>query len=530
MKIKGCPLFLFANCFLLAIWLVPSFPQDQEISGSGANYGELIRWSIISAERSLQSMDNELGEYIRHWKEINNILPKIANRDVSARAKLLVLKLISRSLSGWRKWNVRPEYTDWLQINGRTIYFGGDEDPELFVKSSEFWKLYEENKDLRIADDIVWEAVTNPEAQLCETDLPCYFTSLDNTSIKYLELFPDGIYAPLALDNILSFCLRFREPGFFRGRLEETYKLAQAAEGDLAQKDMEGIRSIISNLRDCILKMNASFPTLQLKKTAEIFELTLRPYLDRSVGSRGPKDAADIYEKIDHKKERDRHEIERVSYPLNHSFNLDLFELIDIWKKLDVYIKSNSLDSELVASAKLSQFICSKRIAGQTIGRRNAASQQDAWIRDHDNYLYDRKIRGELIWNMYSEFKDFPISDDIAWVAVNTISVTDMAAEGNSVYDFKFQFEGILDSIGRYLQLEPEGKYSHIALERILGFLRACLNMDPLTPPPFGLHQISQSDFRRICDGLVRILSSVKNKRAIEAIGMLDQLRISLDL
>jgi len=492
-----------------------------------SNNDELIRWSIMSAERSLQNMDHPLSDYINHWISINRILPLITNRVLIAKAKLIKLALLSRSLSSWAKWSRMPEYEDWLKFNSDIVYFIGDEDRGWFLRTAEYWRLFEDSKGLYIADRIAWEAANNPEPQLCESDLPCYFQALDRTYIKYLQLFPDGLYASLALENILAFCLNFKNSPFFRARLDELFKKASSDPGSLMEKDSRIIRRIIVNIKECLANYGSSVSSAISSQTNELFTKYLRSYIDKQGPQNGPSFTVKNNKQPEQAEDNNRNNLENLRYLVIFKYNLELTELIDIWNKLEASAASES-NRALKAQSELLKIRCLKRIAHLATDNHNPSPSTAAWIAEHKQYFHNGILRLDIVWKSFNSYADLPISDDFAWEAINNVSIEPSFEREGLVYNFSYQLNDILKTFGRYLQLMPNGKYSSIALEAITNFLNSCLRQDDLRLPPFGLENISKSDYLSFQSTLKLILANSSNTRALRTIETLAAVQRSL--
>lgn len=105
-----------------------------------------------------------------------------------------------------------------------------------------------------------------------------------------------------------------------------------------------------------------------------------------------------------------------------------------------------------------------------------------AWLARHEDEVIFSEPSGESyvarrkIWDLYETAKATPFAEELAWEAAKT------PAGGECEGYLPCSLGDSLDSIGRYLELYPKGKYSAAALEELFWFREEPSGVDPLDP------------------------------------------------
>jgi hypothetical protein len=464
-------------------------------------------------------MDNDFGAYVQHWIAITKIIPLIEKREIRAKAELLRLLFVQRSLSNWPKWRMLPEYRSWLQTIGEYVFLIRSESPGWYLKSAYFWKLHDEYKDLSDSDDIAWVAANNPEPEICETDIVCRFRALNGSVIRYLLTRPDGKYVALALERVLSFSRGFEEVDILRERLKEIFDYSRKKISKYAEDDAENIKSDLVAMNECLRNVANVNDDYRSKRALQIFELIFGQYLKPPIVSIRPRELQQVNAgsaNEDHLSE----EIETLAFLLFHEYDLELGDLLTAWRTLNRYIPSIT-DQGLSAKAKFLRLVSLKRAL--RFGCKNSREVPElAEIMQESGFgIMNRGGVQNELWKLVDEYRILPIADDIAWEACNDFPQYDEDVQViNSEFDI--QLHELSDTMGRYLLLFPDGKNAPVALERIVAFFRICTEEDPLIPPPYGVLDASRSELAAFKNKLKDIIVNNRTKRATNALSAFD--------
>jgi|GEM_PF-4328244 len=482
---------------------------------------DLVRWSIKRAERCLERMDNDLGDYTDRWRDLAGILPLISEREVAARANLLLLKCVQRSLSNWPRWGMLPEYRDWLQNLGSRIYFVRSESVGWYVRSEEFWRLHDEFNGLAVSDDIAWEAAKNPVPDFCETDMACYFHAVSDSAVRYLETHPAGKYVPLALTALGSFFDRFEQNDFFKVRLEEIlWELGREQPG-FNKDEAQEIMGYLRDLRLCLKKVVDLNADKRAREAGQAFERIFGRYLDGRFPSERPsRSSLDAWGTPPGDDLRDG--VKSTFSQFFHEYDLEFEDITSRMKALEAAIPLLG-DRESAALAKFAKLLGLKRALrfGDEGGCR--PREFDKWAAEQADLIGIRRVRPAAYWQLFEEYRDLPIADDIAWEACNDFEKQPESDGPVGRTDFERQLDELMSSMGTYLLMEPDGKYVSIALHRIAGFFRICMNEDPLTPPPHGAELASRADLAAARSTLSSIALKIKSEWARGALVALER-------
>jgi len=79
---------------------------------------------------------------------------------------------------------------------------------------------------------------------------------------------------------------------------------------------------------------------------------------------------------------------------------------------------------------------------------------QDTWL-----------INAQTYWDLHDKYYQLPISDEIAWAAVNNT----FGGECEGIFECEFQ--RVYDTSGKYLKFHPTGNYANQALDNIAKFI-----------------------------------------------------------
>lgn len=471
-------------------------------------------------------MDNDLADYTDHWRDLAGILPLISEREVAARANLLLLRCAQRSLSNWPRWVISPEYRDWLQNLGSRIYYVRSESVGWYVRSEEFWQLHDEFSDLAVSDDIAWEAAKNPVPDICETDMVCYFRAVSDSAVRYLKTHPAGKYVPLALTTLGSFVDLFEQNDFFKGRLEEILWALGRERPGFTKDEAQEIMGYLKDLRLCLEKVVDLNADKRAREAGQAFERLFGRYLDGRFPSEQPSrpsiDAWGTPPGDDL-----RAGVKSTFSRFFHEYDLEFEDITSRMKALEAAMPLLG-DRESAALAKFAKLLGLKRAL--RFGDEGCCRPRefDKWVSEHADLIGIRRIKPAAYWQLYEEYRGLPIADDIAWEACNDFE-TQPESEGQAGHsDFERQLDEMMSSMGKYLLTEPDGKYVSIALDRIAGFFRICMNEDPLTPPPHGAELAPRTDLDAARATLSSIALKIKGERARGALAALERFEKSL--
>ena len=97
--------------------------------------------------------------------------------------------------------------------------------------------------------------------------------------------------------------------------------------------------------------------------------------------------------------------------------------------------------------------------------RRWVERQQQRYLIYFDEVQDTWLINSQTFWDLHDKYYKLPISDQIAWAAVNN----GMGGECEGIFECEFQ--RVYDTSGKYLKFHPTGKYANQALDNIAKFI-----------------------------------------------------------
>jgi len=217
------------------------------------------------------------SDYVYHFHFITAVIPEVKDPETAAKLKLGRLMCLQRSLA-LGVWIEPPDFDelDIKYLEEKGIYVDADFDEWIkenkdYIRYDEFseqwllkyevlWNLHDEYRNLPVADDIAWEAANNPLGGECENDFFCLIEMFNATLVRYLRLHPDGMYAPLALERLIS---------FFEDCLEEPPDYFGDSYGGHAKAELELMREALK----LVLEAKDNRPERALSQFEKTFEV-----------------------------------------------------------------------------------------------------------------------------------------------------------------------------------------------------------------------------------------------------------------
>ena len=148
----------------------------------------------------------DLDDYLFVWRGLKAAIPGLEDDNLAAKAKFMRLLCLRRTLALLAGNTGDSRISSAWREEVREFIAAGT------VGNKFFWDLCEEYSHLSVADDIAWAAASNPYSNegVLGPDVLDQLVKLDMTLVRYLDKFPDGKYARLALSSLISFFRRCR--------------------------------------------------------------------------------------------------------------------------------------------------------------------------------------------------------------------------------------------------------------------------------------------------------------------------------
>lgn len=131
-------------------------------------------------------------------------LPEVTDRATLAELELwrwLALQKAFNNIESDKQQ--QPDYQRFITANqSHSVY--SEPGGLWLVKPDLLWNLQKKYADLPVAETIAWEAATLPLPGECEGDDTCATMYMNQTTGKYLQLYPTGKHANKALDDIIQ--------------------------------------------------------------------------------------------------------------------------------------------------------------------------------------------------------------------------------------------------------------------------------------------------------------------------------------
>ena len=216
-------------------------------------------------------------DYVYHFNLLTGLIPEVKDPETAAKLKLGRLMCLQRSLA-LGVWIEPPDFDelDIKHLEEKGIYVNADFDEwvkenkdyirydqfkeQWILKYEVLWNLHDEYRNLPVADEIAWEAANNPLGGECENDFFCLIEMFNATLVRYLRLHPDGMYAPLALERLIS---------FFEDCLEEPPDYFGDSYGGHAKAELELMREALK----LVLEAKDNRPERALSQFEKTFEV-----------------------------------------------------------------------------------------------------------------------------------------------------------------------------------------------------------------------------------------------------------------
>ena len=138
--------------------------------------------------------------------------------DTSARLSLLWLRAIKWMLSSipLAQRDGEPN-NDWLKTHQELVAWS-EPAGEWLIAPEVIWKLHDQYRDAKVAEDIAWLAVENGLPGECEGYVPCDAVGMNQLDGEYLRRYPRGTHVAETIDRL-------------EGTLEQSLTLATGPEG-----------------------------------------------------------------------------------------------------------------------------------------------------------------------------------------------------------------------------------------------------------------------------------------------------------
>ncbi|HEY7546461.1 MAG TPA: SH3 domain-containing protein [Blastocatellia bacterium] len=140
------------------------------------------------------------------WSDLEKFLSKaiteIKQTDVLAELEFARLVATRRALESIPfDHQQEPIYQNWIKAREKILVYS-EPAGEWFVRADLFWDLHKKYSALALAEQIAWTAATNPLPGECEGYIPCHLSAFNQTEGRYLKLYPRGVHANEAVDNL----------------------------------------------------------------------------------------------------------------------------------------------------------------------------------------------------------------------------------------------------------------------------------------------------------------------------------------
>ena len=182
-------------------WVLGSNTSTFDPEYESKYYKNLYKELRLPDFPNLAIRQHSFSDYVYIFHVLTAVIPEVKDVETAAKLKLGRLMCLQRSLA-FRPYP--PDFDEWVKENKDHLHYDTFRGQWL-LKYEVLWNLHDEYRNLPIADDIAWEAASNPLGGECENDFLCYIKMFNATLVKYLRLHPEGMYAPLALERLISF-------------------------------------------------------------------------------------------------------------------------------------------------------------------------------------------------------------------------------------------------------------------------------------------------------------------------------------
>lgn len=124
--------------------------------------------------------------------------------------------------------------------------------------------------------------------------------------------------------------------------------------------------------------------------------------------------------------------------------------------------------------------------------RRWIERQQQRYLIYFDEVQDTWLINSQTYWDLHDKYYQLPISDEIAWAAVNNT----FGGECEGIFECEFQ--RVYDTSGKYLKFHPTGKYANQALDNIAKFISSSKTPVKLPQEDFEYLQMQISMLKQV--------------------------------
>ncbi len=148
------------------------------------------------------------GDPFEAFAELHAFLARAAGEaatpEARARIELATLRALDRACGaiGFRRRR-EEKVLAWVEAQARDLSWN-EPAARWIVVADRFWELHDRSASLSVADEIAWEAARTQLPGECEGDVPCRFSGLGRTDVRYLERHPRGAHAGEALANVAA--------------------------------------------------------------------------------------------------------------------------------------------------------------------------------------------------------------------------------------------------------------------------------------------------------------------------------------
>lgn len=213
---------------------------------------------IIDERLKVEDMSFEDG--VDFYDFVSRALAEIKEPMVRGELELLRLHALGRAVGPIPPGeHQRPPYRDFYKAHEQEIYhheFAG----RWAVRPVVFWNLELKYRGSAVGDRIAWDAAQALRQGECESDEGCQFLALHDTEGKYLSLYPNGVRAREALQNIAQALSSEEVAGTLKSKGGDRYLAEQRT----------ALRKAIAELRTAVLKTTAPEKAAILKRLDQL--------------------------------------------------------------------------------------------------------------------------------------------------------------------------------------------------------------------------------------------------------------------
>ena len=174
-------------------WVFGGFLKPFDATQKDEAYQSIVR-PRMRAEAKVFEDETDLYGFL------TKAIAEAEDRAIKAEFELAQLVILKRSLTLIDLQNMRL-YRNWINARKTDIVFS-EPSAQYLIKSDLIWALQDKYKDLAFADRIAYEAAITDLPGECEASLTCEIILKNMRQMRYLALYPDGVYTDKILNEL----------------------------------------------------------------------------------------------------------------------------------------------------------------------------------------------------------------------------------------------------------------------------------------------------------------------------------------